>query len=247
MPTSSHKGRSLVVALLASTAMTHPAHAVELSGDVVDMIPTAKVAGPEGTRVLTAPGSIYQGDVITTDAAGQAQIKLLDNTRLVVGPNSKITIDEFVFKPDKTAAAVSLSALRGAFRFIGGSSDAGAYSISTPTATLGIRGTAVDFAIGAHGETTVRWREGRGFACVAHPGAAHRRRDDCRFLVAGDLVVAPPGGGFAKVSAAQKAALIAAWPISTQAGLTPGFMIGPPPVPPPDRVSPSNSRTSPYP
>ncbi len=244
MPTSSHKGRSLIVALLASTAMTHPAHAIQLSGDVVDVAPAAKTTGPEGTRVLTAPGSVYEGDVITTDAAGKAQIKLLDDTRLVVGPNSKITIDDFVFKSDHTAAAVSLSALRGAFRFIGGSSEAGAYSVTTPTATIGIRGTAVDFSIGPHGATTVYWREGRGFACVAHPGAPHRRRDDCRFLVAGDLLVAPPGGGFAKVSAAEKAALIAAWPVNTQAGLAPGFMIGPPPVPPPDRISPPHGSSS---
>jgi len=233
MLTSSQRRRNLLVALLASTAMTHPAQAAVLSGDVVAVTPAASSTGPEGPRVLTAPGSIYQDDVITTDAAGRAEIKLLDNTRLVVGPNSKITIDDFVFKPDRTAAEVSLSALRGAFRFIGGASDAGAYSIKTPTATLGIRGTAVDFTIGKHGETTVYWREGSGFACVAHPGAAHQRRDDCRFLVAGNVLVAPPGGGFGNLTAAEKAALIAAWPVPAQGGLDNGFTIGPPPAPPP--------------
>jgi hypothetical protein len=49
-------------------------------------------------------------------------------------------IDAFVFNNDNTARQVSINAVRGAFRFIIGKSSKDAYSITTPTATLAVRG-----------------------------------------------------------------------------------------------------------
>jgi hypothetical protein len=40
---------------------------------------------------------VYIGDVIQTNATGQAQIQLLDRTKLVAGPSSTLKIDAFVF------------------------------------------------------------------------------------------------------------------------------------------------------
>ena len=51
-----------------------------------------------------------------------------------------MVIDAFVFNNDNTARQVSISAVRGAFRFIAGKSSKDAYSITTPTATIGVRG-----------------------------------------------------------------------------------------------------------
>ena len=49
-------------------------------------------------------------------------------------------IAAFVFNNDDTARQVSINAVRGAFRFITGKSSKDAYSITTPTATIGVRG-----------------------------------------------------------------------------------------------------------
>ena len=38
------------------------------------------------------------GDLVTTGSKGQVQLGFIDNTRMVIGPRSKLTIDRFVFK-----------------------------------------------------------------------------------------------------------------------------------------------------
>ena len=79
------------------------------------------------------------GDPIITDAVGFVQVKFRDDTKLVVRPNSMMVIDAFVFNNDNTARRVSISAVRGACRFITGKSSKDAHSITTPTATIGVR------------------------------------------------------------------------------------------------------------
>jgi hypothetical protein len=196
--------RSLAAWLLASTALTLPAMAVEPSGQAVRVSTTATALGEGGTRTLRAPGNIFQGDVITTNRSGEAQIKFLDDTRFVVGPGSKVTIDEFVFNPNGTAASVGLAAAKGTFRFIGGSSNDGAYAIRTPTATIGIRGTAIDFAVLLSGVTVILWQEGSGWICVVPPGSPVPERTDCTDVEVGDLYIAPNGGGLVPVSAGER-------------------------------------------
>ena len=80
------------------------------------------------------------GDEIVASPRGLAQIRFVDNTRIVIGPNSRLTIDTFVFNPDLTAREVVVTAIEGTFRFISGNSPDEAYTIRTPTMTMGIRG-----------------------------------------------------------------------------------------------------------
>jgi hypothetical protein len=70
----------------------------------------------------------------------------------VVGPNSQLTIDRFVFAGQSNAREFTINAVRGAFRFITGSSQKQAYTIKTPSATIGVRGTHFDVTV--RGQTT---------------------------------------------------------------------------------------------
>lgn len=124
-----------------------PSIAAEPSGEAVSVVQSTAVSGTSGNRPLAAKGPIFTGDVVKTDEDGSAQILFRDDTKLVVGPNSEITIDRFVFADQSTASEVAIDALRGVFRFITGSSQKQAYKITTPTATIGVRGTAFDAAI----------------------------------------------------------------------------------------------------
>lgn len=117
----------------------------EPSGAVIAVIQQSQADGEGGKRVLQVEGPVFSGDQIITGARGEAQIKFLDDTKLVVGPNSQMTIDAFVFTGKGTAQKFSLNAVRGAFRFITGKSPKAAYSINTPSATIGVRGTEFDF------------------------------------------------------------------------------------------------------
>ena len=117
-----------------------PARALEPSGHAVKVDPAVNATGPGGERLIELQGAVFMGDQIVAGSHGLAQIKFIDETRLVVGPNSRLTIDTFLFNPDLTARDVTVTVLKGTFRFISGKSPAGAYTIRTPTATVGIRG-----------------------------------------------------------------------------------------------------------
>lgn len=136
--------RRFMLTLLASTAISSQGYALQASGSAVKVDRLTDAAGPGGQRVLETNGDVFMGDVIVTDPNGLAQIRFIDNTRIVVGPNSRMVIDSFVFNSDNTARRVTVSAVRGVFRFISGNSPHSAYAINTPTMSIGVRGTVLD-------------------------------------------------------------------------------------------------------
>lgn len=155
-------GLSLI--LLANLAVADSAGAVEASGSAVKVLKTTTAAGPGGDRQLVTEGLIYMGDEVATNPNGLAQIQFADETKIVVGPNSRLVIDAFVFNPDNTASKVTVSAARGLFRFITGKSPKSAYSINMPTMTIGIRGTKMDLFAGSEGDEVVM-HEGSAEGC----------------------------------------------------------------------------------
>jgi hypothetical protein len=155
----------IAVCLAMAFAAGSGAQAAEPSGTVVAVVPASQASGSAGTRMLVTTGPVYMGDVITTSAGGEAQIQLADDTRLVVGPNSRMVVDAFVFDGQGKAKDVTLNAVRGAFRFITGSSRKSAYKIATPTATIGVRGTQFDFSVDRSGQLNFALFEGQARVC----------------------------------------------------------------------------------
>ena len=121
-------------------ALSAPAAALQPSGHAVRVDPAVNATGPGGERLIKLQGAVFVGDEIVASPNGLAQIIFIDDTRIVIGPNSRLTIDTFVFNPDNTAQKVAITAIKGTFRFISGNSPRGAYSIRTPNMTIGIRG-----------------------------------------------------------------------------------------------------------
>lgn len=155
---SSVAGLKAVVAFGVFAAMAGvslPAAGAQPSGQVVAVTPAATATGGAGDRTLAVKAPVYTGDVIVTDRIGEAQFLFADDTRLVVGPNSNLTIDRFVFQGKSSAKTFSIGMTKGALRFITGKSSKAAYSIATPTATIGVRGTEFDVSLGADGSTNL--------------------------------------------------------------------------------------------
>jgi hypothetical protein len=96
---------------------------------------------------------------------GNIQIIFVDETKLVVGPNSSLVIDRFLLRGGNGAQKFSVDALRGTFRFISGKMAKSAYAIDTGNATIGIRGTAFDFSSGR--ETLIAVVAGRVRLCAS--------------------------------------------------------------------------------
>lgn len=99
-------------------------------------------------RVISLGSNIVFNEKITTDGAGLVQILLLDGTTFTVGPNSQLSIDEFVYDPSTGDAKVVASLTKGVFRFVGArtSQQDGGATVKTPVGTIGIRGGVANFS-----------------------------------------------------------------------------------------------------
>jgi hypothetical protein len=90
---------------------------------------------------LSSGGSVFQNERVHTGDDSQAQLVFLDSTDLGVGPKSEVTLDRFVYNPDRGTGRVQIEANRGVFRFVTGSQDKKDYEIVTPSGTIHVKGT----------------------------------------------------------------------------------------------------------
>ncbi|HXP13172.1 MAG TPA: FecR domain-containing protein [Stellaceae bacterium] len=107
------------------------------------VVPESDGTPPGGTLHKLKPGEdVAFREKIITRAEGHTDILFLDRSSLSIGPNAEVTIDEFVYAPDKGPGKLTVGAAKGLLRFIGGalSKDDDAVSIKTPAAVIGIRG-----------------------------------------------------------------------------------------------------------
>lgn len=126
---------------LVFLAVGGPDASAQPDGIAIAVVQQARIDDKTGVKTLMPEAPVFSGDEIITDEIGEAQIRFRDDTKIVIGPNSMMIIDAFIFdKNADTARDISINAVRGAFRFISGKSPKDAYSIKTPTATIGIRG-----------------------------------------------------------------------------------------------------------
>ena len=78
---------------------------------MIAVVQAAHIDGKTGKLILQPAAPVFSGDHIITDAVGLAQVKFRDDTKLVVGRNSMMVIDAFVFNNDNTARQVSINAV----------------------------------------------------------------------------------------------------------------------------------------
>jgi hypothetical protein len=98
-------------------------------------------------RTLALEDDVYHNELIETEEDSATKLIFLDETTLTLGPDSSVVLDRFVFDPDPSKAAFVMTATQGIFRFTSGKLPKNAYRLHTPAATIGIRGTVLDFAI----------------------------------------------------------------------------------------------------
>ena len=139
-------GRLLVV--LIAIAMTNGAAWARVGvTSVVGGEPHGKPPS-EAERVLHIGNDMSANEVITTRSGDRAHIVFLDGSTLTVGPDSVITLDKFVYDPEKKTGEMALNASRGVFRFVGGAiSKNSEVVVKTPSATMGIRGGIATFSV----------------------------------------------------------------------------------------------------
>lgn len=99
----------------------------------------------DGRAIPARPGlKLEQGDVISTGASGRVGITLADDSRMAMGPNSRITLDEFEYDRRRQTGRSVTSVNRGSLGVTSGNitrTGRDAMRVRTPTSTLGVRGT----------------------------------------------------------------------------------------------------------
>jgi len=101
---------------------------------------------PKSAQILVGD-HVVRDEVVGTSVDSDAKFVLRDDTNLMLGPNSRLKLDKTVFSDESTASRVALTLATGSFRFITGHLAKDSYEIKTPLATIGIRGTILDFLI----------------------------------------------------------------------------------------------------
>lgn len=113
---------------------------MEAEGAVNLIVPNAP------PRTLKVNDVVHMNDVIETGLSARAFILLIDDTELTLGENAQLTIDEYVFDEEDTAANKGrYSILRGAFLYTSGlvaKKENPDVEINTPYGAIGIRGTS---------------------------------------------------------------------------------------------------------
>lgn len=86
--------------------------------------------------------------VLKTSAKGTMGVTFKDNSIMSFGPDTELTVDEYLYAPSKGDLKFSASMLKGALNVVSGriaKLRPDSVSLKTPTGTIGVRGT--NFAV----------------------------------------------------------------------------------------------------
>lgn len=125
----------------------------------------ARAQAPDIGAVEAASGDVFGNDLLSrlktgdriffrqrvaTGADAAADLKFVDDSRLSLGANTEVTLDEFVYRPGEGVVDGAFRVTRGVLRLGSGKARL-RVGIQTPAATLGIRGTRFDVQVTPQG------------------------------------------------------------------------------------------------
>jgi hypothetical protein len=109
---------------------------------------------------------VLRDEIVRTGSDSAARLVMADSTNLSLGPNATIKLDRTVFNDEHSYRDIAIRLTTGAFRFVTGHSEKTAYKITTPLATIGVRGTILDI-LSLRGKTIVGLQDdGMGRVCT---------------------------------------------------------------------------------
>ena len=143
----------LVVTAFAAALAAQPAFAEigrikSLVGEVTVLRNGAALPGASGFK-------LEEGDIVRTGKTGRVGIAFLDNTRMAVGPASRITLEKFAYDRSRQTGDFVTSVNRGSLGVVSGNiakSKRDAMRVRTPTSMLGVRGTKFVVEVKGKGE-----------------------------------------------------------------------------------------------
>lgn len=132
-----------LAAAAATSIVTPLADAATQIGDRVGAVTATHptIRSVSGDRVVYVGNDVQFGERLATDSSGALHILFMDQSSLTLGPNSAVTIDQYVFHPEKQEGQITVNLLKGALRVVGGLlSKYSDTHVVTGNGTIGIRG-----------------------------------------------------------------------------------------------------------
>lgn len=135
---------SNILVFLTLLMVSHVSYSAELFGTVDSLSGSAFVLDQHGKSTAVSVGmKIYEGQTINSGPDGEVHLVSEDGGIIALRPDSVFRVDEY--RADGSSAdKIFMSLLSGAMRSITGwigKHDSSAYRVTTPNATIGIRGT----------------------------------------------------------------------------------------------------------
>ena len=155
----------LVFLVLGASMASARAEPIGATLAVKNEVTAGAAVGSDLRRRLQKDDPVNQDEVIETGLNSQGELKFKDETKLALGPGSRMVLDKFVYDPGKSSGSIAINLVRGTFRFVTGLASKSAYDIKTPTASLSVRGTVFDICIRPNGATWVLLIEGSVKMC----------------------------------------------------------------------------------
>ena len=133
-----------LIAFFVGFIICHTTYSAELFGTVDAMYGTASMSDTSGVDGRVYVGQqIFSGQTLNTLEDGEVHVVTVDGGFIALRPNSVFRVDEYRANGD-SSDKIFMSLFKGALRSITGwigKHNTSAYRITTPNATLGIRGT----------------------------------------------------------------------------------------------------------
>jgi hypothetical protein len=126
----------------SSTAAPAQTQTDEPIGNVATLTGTVTVVRNKNSLPLKLRDDIYFNDTVQTSSNSTLGITFNDSTTFNLSANSKIIIDNYVYEEGGSKNAAVFDIAKGTVAFVAAAvAKTGDMTITTPTATLGIRGT----------------------------------------------------------------------------------------------------------
>src|SRR5882757_4282658 len=117
-------------------------------GHVTKLAGNATVIRNGVSIVLNLGDNVEKGDVVQSGSDSKLGITFIDGTVFGLASNARMVLNEMVYDPNGSDNSSLLSLVAGTITFVAGqTAKHGEMKVDTPVATMGIRGTAVLFAV----------------------------------------------------------------------------------------------------
>lgn len=173
------------MALLLAMVAGWPLSALAAAGLVQFSAGDVQMRRADVLSALARGATVEGGDVVLTGATGRAQIRFTDGGVVSLFPDSQFTVERYVDSGDPAQDSFAVNLVRGGLRAVTGligKRNPANYKVITPTAVVGIRGSAFRVFFNAQGLVEVAGEQDEIEVCT---------RAGCVGVTAGESVLVP--------------------------------------------------------